>query len=602
MANWITILDEDESRRRDFLAEIEPRISPIDGLNIDQRTGTGWSTMWAVGKQAPLSVYQGDAGATMLWGEARAEDGALQSAEDVRQGWATDKIVQWDGYYSAASIDAASRTIVVGTDALGLFPVHYWSNGKDVCLVASSPELFRYHPAFDPQFHMKGLVGILLTHGMVSGDGLWKDVKRLTPGKRLRIAGYAISEIDGFDLSQPSVSKSLPFSAHVDQLYDALNGSVARLKDDSQKYSLLLSGGLDSRMILAFLAENGISPHAITQGLSADLEAHCASSVAQAYDLTHEIIEPTGANYPIVATLMSRWEHLGTGFTNIREWWTQGEVAKRGSRVATGLLADSLLGGTCHSWAYSSEEGVVSREHFLEQMPNLGIDESILRKLLEKPGHDDLVDVCLDELKDEFYGYSDSVTAAAWRYDLAHGQRFHVGGVAWRLSFGAWPVIPLLDQNLLRVVASMPSSSMADRELQLGLVRDKFPRMARLPLDRSDLLTTYPQYITAEARETLDLNIWKARMFMRKLAGPLQRNTEYRYWHRVNNIQGELWKDVRRDVEPHKSGIEHLFDADFLNTLIPDPALKYPPAAPWVSEGGRKMLLGLAYWSKEHSV
>ncbi|MEN7342384.1 MAG: asparagine synthase-related protein [Pseudomonadota bacterium] len=600
MANWIILMDHDDERRRAFVNAIEPHICPIDDLLVDQLEGRGWSSLWAAGKHAFVDARKSGDGAAMIWGEARDDVGDIQPAEAIAAGWRDGTKTQWDGYYAAADIDADSQSMTIGCDALGLFPIHYWTNNKDVCLVASSPELFRYHPAFEPRFNMKGLVGILLTHGQVSGEGLWKDVTRLTPGKRLRIRDFKAEEIHGFDLSEPAVSGSLPFSAQVDRLYDALTQSVAKLKDDNQTYTLLLSGGLDSRMVQAFLAENGIEPHAITQGLAADLEAHCASAVAKAYNLRHEIIEPDKANYPGVASLMARWEHVGTGFTNIREWWTQGELAKRGTRVATGLLADSLLGGTCHSWAYSDEDGTISREHFLSQMPNLGIAEEILRKLLEKPGHAHLVDQCQEELKDEFYAFSDSIANCAWRYDLAHGQRYHVGGVAWRLSFGSWPVIPLLDQNLLRVVASMPSSCMADRELQLGLVRDKFPDMARLPLDRSDLLDTYPQYITAEGRELLDQNLWKARMLMRKMLGPLQRNTEYRYWHRVNNFQGELWREVRADVEPFKRNVEHLFDAEFLNTLVPDPSIKYPPPAPWVSEAGRKMLMGLVYWSKEH--
>src|SRR6185503_4947359 len=113
------------------------------------------------------------------------------------------------------------------------------------------------------------------------------------------------------------------------------------------------------------------------------------------------------------------------------------------------------------------------------------------------------VDEVERKLQQEFHDYGERRSYCAWRYDLAHGQRYHVGATVWRLSFGAWPVVPMLDRAVAAIAAGIPASSLADRAAQLALVRTRLPELASLPLDRSDLMSDEPQYLEPDVRRQL---------------------------------------------------------------------------------------------------
>jgi asparagine synthase (glutamine-hydrolysing) len=599
MANWLVVIDEDEARRAAYAASVEAIVAPIAGLHVASQGGAGWTAVWAVANTAPFSVDIRSKCGALLWGEARDTTGELQTAASIRTAWHGGAKAQWDGYYAAAVIEESERSLTVGSDLLGIFPIYYWTDRNGLVLVGTSPELFQTHPRFRADLDFTGLVGILLTNGLVNGQALWHGVKRLGPGRRLRVTSERVWEDEAYQIPSDLGSIELPLSGHVNQLADALSGAIKRHTPSGRSYGLLLSGGLDSRMIAGFMIRGGVKPRPLTLGLASDLEMRCSKAVANLYGLDHVAGEPEAADYPELACLNARWEHLANGFTTLRDWWTQRRVGNLGERLVTGLLADSLVGGTSLSWAYSDNPPSMSYENFVQQKPKLGVPPDVLRQLLRATEADKVIKEVERSLRDEFMGYSDRISYCAWRYDLAHGQRYHVGGTAWRLSFGSWPVLPMLDRQLIETVARMPAASLADRELQLALVETKLPELASLPLDRSDLISDQPQYLQPEARQLLADTIRNKLHSVRGLLS-LGKQMETRYWYRINNFNGELWKRAREAAEPQRGLVGDIFDSELLRKILPSLSEKSVGQGPWVGESGRKLLLGFIYWAEHH--
>ncbi|KPK11282.1 MAG: hypothetical protein AMJ56_06495 [Anaerolineae bacterium SG8_19] len=599
MANWLVVIDEDEARRHAYTANVEAIIAPLAGLHVASRSGAWWAAVWAVANTAPLDVETRSESVALIWGEARDTQGELQTAASIRTAWHGGAKAQWDGYYAAAVINQAERSLTIGSDLLGIFPIYYWTDGNGLVLVGTSPELFRTHPYFRAELDITGLVGILLTNGLVNGQTLWRGVKRLGPGRRLRVANSRVWEDEAYQIPSDLGSLELPLSGHVDQLADAISSAVKRHTPAGRSYGMLLSGGLDSRMIAGFMIRGGVKPRPLTLGLDSDLEMRCSKAVANLYGLDHVTGEPEATDYPELASLNARLEHLANGFTTLRDWWTQRQVGNLGERLVTGLLADSLVGGTSISWAYSDNPPSMSYENFVQQKPKLGVPPDVLRQLLRATEAEDVIEEVEHSLRDEFTGYSDRMSYCAWRYDLAHGQRYHVGGTAWRLSFGSWPVLPMLDRHLIETVARMPAASLADRELQLALVETKLPELAALPLDRSDLISEQPQYLKPEARQLLADSI---RHNLHSVRGLLSFGTpkEARYWYRINNFNGELWKRAREAAEPQRGQVGDIFDSELLRKILPPLSEKPKGQGPWVGESGRKLLLGFLFWAEHH--
>ena len=187
MVNFVVVVDTDANRRNSYIQKLRPLLSPVEGLLVDSLSYQDLSIVWAAGKWAPVSQEINHCGVALLFGDAIEKGGSKRiDAKENQQRW--HNIQQsmppaYDGFHAAITYDQ-NGTLTCGADALGLFPLYYYSDGN-IILVGSSAELFRYHPDFLMEFDPEGLVGILLVNGLFKGRTLLKGVKRLEAGNLL---------------------------------------------------------------------------------------------------------------------------------------------------------------------------------------------------------------------------------------------------------------------------------------------------------------------------------------------------------------------------------------------------------------------------------
>jgi asparagine synthase (glutamine-hydrolysing) len=162
--------------------------------------------------------------------------------------------------------------------------------------------------------------------------------------------------------------------------------------------------------------------------------------------------------------------------------------------------------------------------------------------------------------------YSDLELRRAWGFKLYHSNRFVMGSGAWRISFAAWPILPVLDRKLLELVSILPETTMGKRFAQKELVRTRFPRLAELPLDRNGWNIEPLQ--PSPLRQKL-APLWIAQQKWRRLQQ--QFGYERRRYYRVLNLNNPGWQAVRRQAEPYRVKVSHLFQKTMLDELLPSP-------------------------------
>lgn len=589
MANVLIVIDADQERRSECVRRASAVVAPFEGLRVDSRATGICAAVWAVAASAPLSEQVDGSSFSLVLGEAIDESGARRSARTLRDAWASDAKTCWDGFYLAASVEG-DGDFVAGVDLMGLMPFYHWE-GDGAVLFATSPELFLSHSAFKPEFDVEGLARVLLINGFAHGLTLYKGVRRLQPGHHLRSLGGRVEEIEAFRVPDRLDLAHLPLEGHVEALADAVQAAMNRHAPKDLRYGLLLSGGLDSRMIAGQLLEAGIRPRAFSIGLAEDLEMRCAKAAARVLGLEQGVGEPLARDYPEYARIHSTYEHLANGFNTIRDWWTQAQVGGLGDRIATGIYADALIGGTTIHWAYTPSPPKMSFDGFWTNMAQMGLPPEVARSLL-RPGLRGAVDEAMDALRREYEGYGELGSYQAWRFDLAHGERFHVGATMWRLAFGAWPTQPMLDRRVIEVASAIPASSLAHRAAQLELVRSRMPALRHVPLDRSDLLELEAQYLEPRLLDLVKEKILRQTGRVRRRL--TRRDT--RYWFRVNDFNSDHWRAVRRFAEPHRDKTAPWFERSRLDELLPPPDGLHSG----ISESARKLLVGFVHWSSTH--
>ncbi len=604
MANFIVVVDPDPERRSQFIQTIKPRLPLVEGLTTNSCSTGNFDAIWAASPHAPISCLADEGGAAIVWGEAIAQTSSQRiDAPTLRNLWKSSPnqvLAPFDGFHALA-IYHPHLGLRVGADLLGLFPIYYYTRG-DVAIVGSSPELFRHHPVFQKVFNPAGLVGILLTNGLFDGQTLWQDVRRLGAGQMLvwqpsnppkEVRQYQITDIEG-----GSEYASLPFAEQINIVDRAIDQTLARHAPTGTRYGLFLSGGLDSRMLGGFLHRQGVDTVALTIGKRTDIEMECAVSVARTLAIEHHTTAIPLDQYPVYADLIVNWEHLVNGCDGIMGlgWGVYSQLGHLAPRVVTGYALDRLIGGTFSNY-FSAD--TLSFETFFSKIINRnGFPPKLLERLLKKEVFGDLVQDTHDRIQAVYESYSDAeFTRSRW-FELYHRIRLLIGSIfGWQLCFGAWPIVLLLDWQFLKTIAAMPVETLANRRVQNKLICTRFGQLAKLPVDRNGFNTEPLQFSGRGQRYVRRLYALQGewRQWQQKLG------YERRHYFRTFDINNPGWRAVRRQAEPYRQQVAHLFHEDVLNELLPlpDVTVKYK-VDPINEPSSIKALLGFLLWSNKN--
>lgn len=587
MANFIAAIDQDAERLRRFLRDTRDRLSPFSGLQIDGIDGEGWAIAWAAGPGAPISVDL--ASATVVWGTAIGDEGRLASAQQIaREVSSGDGPQQYDGFYATVSM-TSRRQIHATADVLGLFPVYYFQS-PNVVLVASSIELIVRHPMVSARLDARGLAGILMTNGLLGGRTLVDGIRRLEPRHRLEASFERVSEHVVHRIPADDHPVGLPFEGHVEVLSESTRSAMKRHLSVGDEFGILLSGGVDSRILAGGISEQGKRGQAMTFGRPEENEASCARAVAQALSMSHRLVDVPSEGFPAAARAFATWDCLSSGFSAIPDW----VMAERATGLPTytvfGHALDGVAGGLHVHWAYDPESRTFGAERFLSSLNSWAFSPRQLRELF-RPEVRWVVPEVVEEFRQAYLSASEHPHLQAWHTDLATRHRFHVGIALWVTSFRTWPIAPALDRGLLAAAASLPGSALFHRRAQLASLVYLYPELAALDVDRNsdDTLPLTPRlrdYMRVEGR-----NRW--RRISKRLHLPA-RKTAPRFYERLYTLDSPGWRAIRRVVESSGLHLPAELDGSRARQFLPPAGRAIPLFDPIADAGRIKALMGLS--------
>jgi asparagine synthase (glutamine-hydrolysing) len=605
----VAVVDPIANRRKAYISEIKPLLPFVSGLKVASCAVGDFSVVWAAGSWAPLDQFVNDDGVALVFGDAIERNSSRRiKAAQLWKLWAdSTSPAPLDGFHAALSFDKCGK-LNVGADLLGVFPVYYYVT-EDVILVGSSPELFRYHPCFKTRLDPEGLVGILLTRGLVDGKTLLHGVRRLGAGHLLRVTSkLQASEIVQFRF--PMSTKYFDMSLHeqVEVLDNALIDALNRHVPKDEKCCLMLSGGLDSTLLAGYLAQAGYDVFAITEGLETDNEMKCAKQIAKTLGLKHVQFRVGHADYQQYAELDANWQHLSEGFTGVPFWRFYRRLRKEAPRVITGFSGDSILGSLVDR-SLSGGGRLSCFGNFFKNINNEAFTPAALGKILKK---DYLwqISTTLESIKDQHDRYPGLEFQRTWGFGLNQKTRFNDLSGVWALSFGAWPILPFADHKVLEAAGGFPIESLADRRVERELLRIKFPKLAKQELAGSTLNTVpttrgFQHKFQNQIYGTT--GIWRFEI-LREIRNQLiiQLRGEKRYWRRQYQFDSPEWRIVRKKAEPYLCNTTTVFRREALEKLMPSVDSKHLQALFRIRTFGvsttasLRIIYGFAFWLETH--
>ncbi|PIW26663.1 MAG: N-acetylglutaminylglutamine amidotransferase [Rhodospirillales bacterium CG15_BIG_FIL_POST_REV_8_21_14_020_66_15] len=177
--------------------------------------------------------------------------------------WGPDCVKRLNGMFAFAIFERDTGRLTLARDRLGIKPLYLAENGRRLRFASTLPALLAAGDT-DTDIDPVGLNHYMSFHAVVPAPfTVLKGVRKLPP------ATYAEFEADGtrtdttywsVDFTRPAEDLELPAEEWCDQVYDALALSIERRLEADVDVGVLLSGGVDSSLVVGMLARAGKTP------------------------------------------------------------------------------------------------------------------------------------------------------------------------------------------------------------------------------------------------------------------------------------------------------------------------------------------------------
>ncbi|BCU06229.1 N-acetylglutaminylglutamine amidotransferase [Allochromatium tepidum] len=175
--------------------------------------------------------------------------------------WGTDCVERLHGMFAFAVWDANRRSLFLARDRFGIKPL-YWSEQGRVLRFASNPQALLAAGGVDTRIDPVALHNLFTLHAVVPAPRtILQGVRKLAPGHWLLIeADGRRTERAYWRLTAQRPESPLSEGEWLESIHAALRHAVKiRSEVADVPVGVLLSGGLDSSLLVALLAEAGVA-------------------------------------------------------------------------------------------------------------------------------------------------------------------------------------------------------------------------------------------------------------------------------------------------------------------------------------------------------
>ena len=475
---------------------------------------------------------------------------------------------QLNGAFAIAVWDSRTRTLLLANDRWTLFPLYYTQISGGLLFGSGVRALLA-----DPR--VRGDVDELSLGQLVSFDHLLGDATLLKAVKLLR-QGHVLTYRDGtlrtrpyWQLRHPEYYPLKKETAWMDEFGHLWSQAVRRQDPDSSEAGVLLSGGLDSRMILGALSRirSGESLHAFTWGIPGCDDGRFARQLSRKVRARFQFddLRPDW--------LLHKAEEgvrLTDGMANLVNLHALANVDAQTTQVQSlykGFMGDALLGFPLRHqhWAQYTPEDRYAAHHsvHLDQGTKTFTQEDYTRLFTS---------ACLSRMTvppEESYRAAmeeyrpRSMAEQRVHYSLTHRvPRMALNGVLVVRSRAAVR-LPFADNDLVDFSLSVPPGLLYQRRLvRQTFIRD-FPELAKVPSTDTGLpMMDCFQDVWLRAENVVRSQLH--RRGMKSVRYPNRRKyQDYNLWFRT------VLRDWTEAVLLDKRTLERgYFEAAYISTLV----------------------------------
>lgn len=378
--------------------------------------------------------------------------------------WGKDCVKRFLGMFAIAIWDLKQKTLFVARDRMGIKPFYYQFNEQGFRF-ASNMQALLATPGIDTDLDPAALHNLFTLHAVVPAPRtVLKGIRKLEPAHSLLINEKGEQTLERYwtlDATRPK--EKLDDEEWIEQIHESLRTAVKRRNNISDvPVGVLLSGGLDSSLLVALLDEIGIEDiRTFTIGFDDQPEEKGSE-----YEFSDAVVERFQTNHhkfhiPNEQTLTRLPEAIANmaepmfGQDAIGFYLLSEKVSEHVKVVQSGQGADEVFGG--YFWYpqmqkatgtalerfspyYFDRDHAEMAEMLTPDYISKDFTSELMKELLEAPQADEFIDAVLRAdtttlIVDDPVKRVDNMT------------------MAWGLEAR----VPFLDHELVELAARMPS-------------------------------------------------------------------------------------------------------------------------------------------------
>lgn len=179
--------------------------------------------------------------------------------------WGDDCLLHLNGIFGLTIFDNKKQRLLLARDPFGVKPLYYYNDGKRL-IWASEIKAILTDLTVPKKVDKKALDLFLTFRFAPSPFTLFQGIQKIPPGHRVIVEKKKL-RTERYYFSLPSVDNSLKENDYIAMLQENLESAVCRQMISDVPIGVLLSGGIDSAVILAIMSKTSSKPvHTFTVG------------------------------------------------------------------------------------------------------------------------------------------------------------------------------------------------------------------------------------------------------------------------------------------------------------------------------------------------
>jgi asparagine synthase (glutamine-hydrolysing) len=378
--------------------------------------------------------------------------------------WGIDCLKRLHGMFAFAIRDSSSGKLILARDRVGIKPLYFSHTSERLLFASTTQALLAADPVIDTAIDAFAMHNLFSLHAVVPAPRtILKGIRKLRP------AHYLVFDNDGNVeearyWSLQAKRPLMPMSEHewIEVIHASLRSSVERrLRIADVPVGVLLSGGIDSSLLVALLSEAGVeglktfSVGFEDQPEEKGNEFEYSDAVAQRYETEHHrFLVPNEQVLPRLPEAFKQMTEPMFAQDAVAFYLLAEVVSKEVKVVQSGQGADEVFGG--YFWYprmhHSITPGVRRfSEHYFDR------DHEEYLEMVDRHYHgEDVTSSLMEELLNgvEADEYLDRVLAVDVTTLIVDDPVKRVDNMT--MAWGLEARVPFLDQELIELAASMP--------------------------------------------------------------------------------------------------------------------------------------------------